>query len=486
MWHRRITLRLDSARRRPPARRSGCARPSSTAARTRAASTSTRRVGLGIQRLAVIDLDTRRPADLQRGRLGRRRLQRRDLQLPRAARASCGRAATRFATQGDTEVIVHLYEEHGDRLRRAAARHVRLRALGRAAASGCCSPATGVGKKPLLYAQRDGDAELRLRAGGAARGPGRSRARSTSTRSTATSTYGYVPDPLSAFASVRKLPPAHTLVVRGRPGSTLQPLLAAGLRAQARRRRVRGAAASAIREAICARRRAGGMVADVPLGAFLSGGIDSSAVVAAMAEASPRAGADVLDRLRQRGASTSCRTPAAVAERFGTEHQEFTSRADAVEVLPRIVRHYGEPFADSVGDPELLPRRADPPARHRRAQRRRRRRGVRRLHALRRQRAGRAARPACPRRCARAAAARRRPPARRRRRRQPRQPRPPAGRAMALDAPAALRAARSSIFDDARARGALHAASSAARAAAERRRSPRPWAAASGHARRST
>ena len=94
------------------------------------------------------------------------------------------------------------------------------------------------------------------------------------------------------------------------------------------------------------------MISDVPLGAFLSGGIDSSAVVAAMAQQSAEPvrtfsigfdhqGFDELPHARQ------------VAERFGTIHEEFQVRADAVEIVPKIVRHYGEPFADSSAIPSF-------------------------------------------------------------------------------------------------------------------------------------
>ncbi len=94
------------------------------------------------------------------------------------------------------------------------------------------------------------------------------------------------------------------------------------------------------------------MIADVPLGAFLSGGIDSSAVVAAMAEQSAEPvrtfsigfdhqGFDELPHARR------------IAERFGTIHEEFQVRADAIEIVPKIVRHYGEPFADSSAIPSF-------------------------------------------------------------------------------------------------------------------------------------
>jgi asparagine synthase (glutamine-hydrolysing) len=92
------------------------------------------------------------------------------------------------------------------------------------------------------------------------------------------------------------------------------------------------------------------LVADVPLGALLSGGIDSSIVVALMSRLSDRPvktfsiGFDEqeFDEL-----------PYArlVAERYATEHQEFVVRPNALDVLPTLVRHYGEPFADSSAIP---------------------------------------------------------------------------------------------------------------------------------------
>ena len=105
------------------------------------------------------------------------------------------------------------------------------------------------------------------------------------------------------------------------------------------------------------------MVADVPLGAFLSGGIDSSTVVAAMAEASSspvktfsigfdRQPFDELAHARR------------IAELFETEHHEFVVRPAAVEVLPRIVRHHGEPFADSSAIAATTVEESIPPERH--------------------------------------------------------------------------------------------------------------------------
>ena len=92
------------------------------------------------------------------------------------------------------------------------------------------------------------------------------------------------------------------------------------------------------------------LVSDVPLGAFLSGGVDSSAVVAMM---SLEGAAPV--RTFSIGFTEAdydeVRFARMVAERYGTEHTELVVEPRALEVLPKLVRHYGEPF----GDPSAVP-----------------------------------------------------------------------------------------------------------------------------------
>ena len=96
------------------------------------------------------------------------------------------------------------------------------------------------------------------------------------------------------------------------------------------------------------------LVADVPLGALLSGGIDSSVVVAAMAQESREPGADVLGRLPEDAATTSAATRELVAERFGTIHEELLVEPDAAALLPRLAEAYDEPFGDSSALPTFL------------------------------------------------------------------------------------------------------------------------------------
>ena len=301
-------------------------------------------VALGIQRLRVIDLETGdQPIASEDGTVvvvlnG-------EIYNYRELRGKLESRGHRFATNGDTETIVHLYEEHG----RDCVRHLhgmfafalwdarrRLLLIGR----------DRVGKKPLYYAV-DG---ARLSFASELHALLEDEAVSREVDLPAIDSYlayGYVPAPASAFRAVRKLPPAHTLVWQDghveldRYWSLDYGAKLAGLSEEEACERIR----SAVRAAT--RRR---LVADVPLGAFLSGGIDSSTVVAAMAEASSspvktfsigfdRQPFDELAHARR------------IAELFETEHHEFVVRPDAIEVLPRILRHHGEPFADSSAIP---------------------------------------------------------------------------------------------------------------------------------------
>ena len=96
------------------------------------------------------------------------------------------------------------------------------------------------------------------------------------------------------------------------------------------------------------------MASDVPLGAFLSGGVDSFAVVAMMARI---AGGTVKTFSKWVFGKKHNETGYArmAAQRYAIEHQELVAEPDAVAVLPRLVWHYGEPFADPIRDADLLP-----------------------------------------------------------------------------------------------------------------------------------
>jgi asparagine synthase (glutamine-hydrolysing) len=163
----------------------------------------------------------------------------------------------------------------------------------------------------------------------------------------------YVPAPDTAFAAVRKLPAAHYLAVATPPGgggAEPEPVRFWQLPAPrpAAPRRLAEQCSELLTlfdEAVRLR-----LVADVPLGAFLSGGIDSSAVVALMA----RAGGGRVKTFSigfAAGEYDELRYARTVARHYGTDHEEFVVEPDAIAVLPRLVWHYGEPFADPSAIP---------------------------------------------------------------------------------------------------------------------------------------
>jgi asparagine synthase (glutamine-hydrolysing) len=297
-------------------------------------------VALGVARLAVIDVEggdqpifneDRSVVVVCNGEIYNYRELRRELI----------RRGHRLRTRSDTEVVVHLYEELGEqcvgRLRGMFAfalwdRRSRALLLAR----------DRVGKKPLFYSQRAGQFWF-------ASEPRAILADGSVSREVDSSAidlflhYQVVPSPRSAFAAIRKLRPAHTLSWRdGQVATRRYWKLSyrdrhAGLPAHE--------ACELIREALLEATRLR-LRSDVPVGALLSGGVDSSAVVAAMARqtAAPvktfSIGLDV-DAFDETGSARE------VARRYGTDHHELVLDASAMELLPRMVWHYGEPFADS-------------------------------------------------------------------------------------------------------------------------------------------
>lgn len=156
--------------------------------------------------------------------------------------------------------------------------------------------------------------------------------------------FGYVPDDACIVSGVRKLPAGHFMLVeRGKPVPAPRRWWDISFADRA------GGSVAALEEELLAHMREGvrsRMVADVPLGAFLSGGVDSSSVVALMAEASPQAvktctiGFDVADFDERAHA-------AAVAARFATDHRERVVNASDFRLIDTLTHAFDEPFADA-------------------------------------------------------------------------------------------------------------------------------------------
>ena len=156
-------------------------------------------------------------------------------------------------------------------------------------------------------------------------------------------TFQYIPSPMSGFRAIRKLPPAHAMTVRN--GQVERIFRYWDIDLERRSTLSFGEACEAIREQMLEATKLR-LVSDVPLGAFLSGGIDSSITVAAMARlgASPLRTYSIGFDDEQFNELPYARE---VARHLGTDHQEMLVHADAVEVMPRMIDHLGEPMADS-------------------------------------------------------------------------------------------------------------------------------------------
>ena len=160
---------------------------------------------------------------------------------------------------------------------------------------------------------------------------------------------GYVGSPRTIFKGVRKLEPGHVLVFDGkrcevrRYWDWLPDFTPEKSRSEAEHiERIR----TTLRECVKSR-----MISDVPLGAFLSGGVDSSAIVATMAGLSDRP-VKTFSIGFENEAFNELPYARQVAERFGTEHHEFVVKPESLsEILPRLARQFDEPFADSSALP---------------------------------------------------------------------------------------------------------------------------------------
>ncbi|KQN08965.1 amidotransferase 1, exosortase A system-associated [Sphingomonas aurantiaca] len=248
-----------------------------------------------------------------------------------------------FRTTGDTEVLLHAWRAWGpsmlDRLNGMFAF-----AIHDSAAHTLFLARDRLGVKPLHYVElADGSLAFASELKGLLAHPQLRRVPDLH----AVEDYlalGYVPDDACIVAGVKKLAAGHFLLVeRGRPVPPPRRWWDIDFSNRAT------GSAKALGEELVDRMRAGvrsRMVADVPLGAFLSGGVDSSAVVALMAEASPKAvrtctiGFDEAGH-DERGFATT------VARRFATDHRERVVQSGDVSLIDTLVASFDEPFADA-------------------------------------------------------------------------------------------------------------------------------------------
>jgi len=202
-----------------------------------------------------------------------------------------------------------------------------------------------VGKKPLLYSHTNGQLIFGSEFTALLEHPDVSRDIDPNALDQYLS-YMCVPAPLTAYKAIRKLEPGHWL--RWRKGEIKTerywlPDFSKKLKITEEEAGERTIAI--LRDAVRVR-----LMSEVPLGAFLSGGIDSSAVVALMSEESSERVKTFSIGFEEQDFS-ELHHARRVAEHIGADHHEFIVKPDALEVLPILIEHYGEPYADSSAVP---------------------------------------------------------------------------------------------------------------------------------------
>lgn len=297
-------------------------------------------VALGHRRLSIIDLSAagHQPMSNESGSVvvalnG-------EIYNYRELRADLEKKGHIFRSHTDTEAVVHLYEDHGKEcvkfLRGMFAFAVwdndrKLLMLARDRA----------GKKPLFYRYADSvfcfasELAAMMASGLINKDVDRQAIHRYLT-------FGYIPAPFTIYKGVFKLPPAHTLIYKdGKVAIERYWRLDYTKKLNISERDAAKELLRLLEDAVRIRLRS-----DVPLGAFLSGGIDSSTVVALMSRLCQRKVKTFSIGFEESGFN-ELRFARKVAERYGTEHHEFIVKPNALEVLPLLVERYGEPYADS-------------------------------------------------------------------------------------------------------------------------------------------
>ena len=303
--------------------------------------------GFGMQRLSIIDLKTgQQPIGNEDGSV--QVVFNGEIYNYRELARDLVERGHVLATTSDTEVIVHLWEDYGADCVRHLSGMFAL-ALWERPSRTLFIARDRLGIKPLYYAETPAGlvfgSELKalLTVSAVER-------RVNADAALAYLRWGYVPDPLAILEDVHKLSAAHSLLVRDgrvvgrpRPYWDLTPFFAVphlgAPAALAEELRLR------LAESVKSH-----LVSDVPVGAFLSGGVDSTSVVAHMAA---EYGGSI------KTFSIGFEEPAyderpwarLAAERFGTDHHELVVRPDSVDRIANIVSYFDEPFADASAIP---------------------------------------------------------------------------------------------------------------------------------------
>ena len=305
--------------------------------------------GLAMRRLSIIDLaGGDQPIANEDGRI--QVVQNGEIYNYRDLREELRGRGHTFSTHSDTEVLVHLYEERGPAFVEAL-RGMFAIAIWDSRESRLLLARDRFGIKPLYYRVAGGTVSFGSELKALLRQPGFSREIDPQALESFLA-FNSIPSPLTIFKEVRKLPAGHTLIAER--GEVRVARFARPAPAPADQVRNEGdeALAAELRDRLRDSVRAH-LVSDVPVGVLLSGGIDSAALTA-MAAGESGYRVSTFSIGFEESSFDELGQARLVAERYGTDHHELVLRPDAVDLLPRLVEAFDEPFGDSSALPTYL------------------------------------------------------------------------------------------------------------------------------------
>jgi len=302
-------------------------------------------IGLGQRRLSIIDLAPNACPPLSNEDLSIWIVFNGEIYNFQELRKQLNARGHQFTTNSDTEVIIHLYEDEGVNCLRKL-RGMFSFALWDNSRKILFCARDRMGKKPFCYTVTPQSFVFGSEIKAITVDPDVSVFPNYHAIDQYL-TYQFVPSPLTAFEGIKRLRPGEYLTcdLRGNVKTQCYWEPSISIKTSIPPEEIEAELLQRLRLSVKMR-----MISDVPLGAFLSGGIDSATIVALMAQESPW---PVKTFSIGFGEETFNELPFArlLAERYGTEHHELVVKPNAVEILPLLVKHYNEPFADSSALP---------------------------------------------------------------------------------------------------------------------------------------
>jgi len=308
-------------------------------------------VGLGHTRLKIVDLSAAADQPMSNEDGSVRVVFNGEIYNFRELREQLIRRGCLFRTASDTEVLMRLYEVEGEacvnRLEGMFAFAIwdeRRRRL--------LVARDRVGKKPLFYTAAPGLFACASELKALLHHP-QIPVEVNHEALPALFLFGYVPAPSTCYRGILKLPPGHRLIVESDGRLQIDQYWEIPLRSPTDQGPSEAEAMATVRELMTAavRRR---LIADVPLGAFLSGGIDSSIIVAVMSQLMAEPVKTFSIGFSDDARFDETAYARLVAQQFHTSHTEFIVRPSAVKLVEELVRHFDGPFSDSSAIPTYL------------------------------------------------------------------------------------------------------------------------------------